>query len=75
MCSYVPMNGTRYHVEVECTVLGEFEVMMRLKQGDTLSPILLNIALECYKLGIIICKTSLDLLCFADDLNSARASK
>jgi hypothetical protein len=76
------MNGTRYQVRVDCTVSEEFEVMTGLKQGDALSPILFNIALEkvirsvqSNKLGINIGKTTLDVLGFADDLNLVGENK
>ena len=53
-----------------------------LKQGDALSPILFNIALEkvihsvqSSKLGINIDKTTLDVLGFADDLNLVGENK
>lgn len=72
------MNGTRYQVRVDYSNSNEFEVMTRLKQGDALSAILFNIALEKWyavcvhrnKLGINIGKTTLDMLGFADDLNN-----
>lgn len=40
------MNGTRYQVRVDKTLSGEFKVMAGIKQGDALSPLLFNIALE-----------------------------
>ncbi|KAL4082886.1 hypothetical protein QTP88_029540 [Uroleucon formosanum] len=76
------MNGTRYQVRVDCTLSEEFEGITGLKQGDALSPILFNIALEkvirsvqSNKLGINIGKTTLDVLRFADDLNLVGENK
>jgi len=76
------MNGTRYQVRVDCALSEEFEVITGLKQGDALSPILFNIALEkvirsvqSNKLGINIGKTTLDVLDFADDLNLVGENK
>lgn len=40
------MNGTRYQVRVDNTLSDEFDVITGLKQGDALSPLLFNIALE-----------------------------
>lgn len=76
------MNGTRYQVRVDYTVSGEFEVITGFKQGDTLLPLLFNIALEKVirsvqrnKLGINIGKILLDALDFADDLNLVGENK
>jgi len=76
------MNETRYQVRVDCTLSEEFEVITGIKQGDALSPILFNIALEkvirsvqSNKLGINIGKTTLDVLGFADDLNLVGENK
>jgi len=72
------MNGTRYQIRLDFTVLEEFEVITGLKQGDALSLILFNIALEkvigsvqiSNKLGINIGKAKLDDPAhLADDLN------
>lgn len=40
------MNDTKYQVRVDQTLSEEFEVITDLKQGDALSPLLFNIALE-----------------------------
>ncbi|KAF0702148.1 craniofacial development protein 2-like, partial [Aphis craccivora] len=40
------MNDTKYQVRVDQTLSEEFEVITGLKQGDALSPLLFNIALE-----------------------------
>ncbi|KAL4084171.1 hypothetical protein QTP88_028004 [Uroleucon formosanum] len=76
------MNGTRYQVRVDCTLSEEFEVITGLKQGDALSPILFNIALEkvirsvqSNKIVINIGKTTLDVLGSADDLNLVGENK
>lgn len=60
----------------------EFEVIIGLKQGNALSPILFNIAIEklirsvlSNKLGINIGKTTLDVLDFTDDLNLVGENK
>lgn len=39
------MNGTRYQIRVDNTLSDEFDVLTRLKQGDTLSSILSHIVL------------------------------
>jgi len=40
------MENTQYKIRVESTVSEDFEVRIGLKQGDSLSPTLFNIALE-----------------------------
>jgi len=40
------MEGTKYQVGVDQTTFEEFQVITGLKQGDALSPLLFNIALE-----------------------------
>lgn len=40
------MNSTKYHVRVDNVLSDEFQVVTSLKQGDALSPLLFNIALE-----------------------------
>lgn len=40
------MENTQYKIRVECTVSETFEVRTGLKQGDSLSPTLFNIAIE-----------------------------
>jgi len=40
------MGGTKYQVRVDQTASEEFQVTTGLKQGDALSPLLFDIALE-----------------------------
>jgi hypothetical protein len=40
------MEGTLYQIRVDQTISEKFAVETRLKQGDALSPILFNLALE-----------------------------
>jgi len=40
------MNDTKYQVRDEHVISEEFRVMIGLQQGDALSPLLYNIALE-----------------------------
>lgn len=68
------IEGTKYQVRVDQTTSKEFQVITGLKQRNTLSPLLFNIALE--KLirsvqnngcGIEIGASKLDVLGFVDD--------
>jgi len=72
----VCMNGTKYQVRVDNVLSEEFQVVTGLKQGDALSPLLFNIALEKAvrsiqrdNHGIDIGTNKIGILGFADDLN------
>lgn len=76
------MNGTRYLVRAVTNLSEDFEVMTGLKQGDALSPLLLNIALENVIRSVQrnSCRVKInnvvqDVLGFADDLNIFREDK
>jgi hypothetical protein len=70
------MEGMKYQVRIDQTAFEEFQVITGLKQGDALSPLLFNIALEKatrsiqhngYRLEVGAAK--LDVLGFVDNLN------
>ncbi|KAE9525797.1 hypothetical protein AGLY_014023 [Aphis glycines] len=70
------MEDTQYRVRVEQTMSEPFEVSTGLKQGDSLSPTLFNLALEkairemqIETTGITIGQHRIQVLGFADDLN------
>jgi hypothetical protein len=70
------MENTQYKIRVESTVLEAFEVRIGLKQGDSLSHSLFNIALEkvirelqSETTGVEIGQQHIQVLGFADDLN------
>ncbi|VVC36479.1 Reverse transcriptase domain [Cinara cedri] len=72
----VCMNGTKYQVRVDNILSEEFQVVTGLKQGDSLSPLLFNIALEKVvrsiqrnNYGIDIGTIKIGILGFVDDLN------
>uniref|UniRef100_A0A2S2QC17 Putative RNA-directed DNA polymerase n=1 Tax=Sipha flava TaxID=143950 RepID=A0A2S2QC17_9HEMI len=72
----VCMNGTKYQVRVDNVLSEEFQVVTGLKQDDTLSPLLLNIALEKVvrniqrdNHNIDIGTNKIGILGFANDLN------
>ncbi|VVC31914.1 Reverse transcriptase domain [Cinara cedri] len=72
----VCMNGTKYQVRVDNVLSEEFQVVTGLKQGDALSPLLFNIALEKVvrsiqrdNYGIDIDTNKIGILGFTDDLN------
>lgn len=50
----VCMNDTKYQVKVDKVLSEEFQVVTTLKQGDTLSPLLFNIAYGVYKRIIVV---------------------
>lgn len=71
------MENTQYRVRVDSTVSSPFSVESGLKQGDALSPILFNVALEkvirellhTEEGGVSINNRAVRLLGFADDLD------
>lgn len=70
------MNGTKYKVRIYQTLSEGFEVVTNLKQGNALSPLLFNIALEKAirsvqnnNLETSIGTIQIDVLGFGDDLN------
>jgi len=70
------MEGTKYQVRVDSTLSEAFTVETGLKQGDALSPLLFNLALEkavrmmqVEASGIAINDHRVHVLGFADDLN------
>jgi len=70
------MENTQYKIRVESTVSQAFEVRTGLKQGNSLSPTLFNIALEkairelqLETTGVEIGQPHIQVLGFADDLN------
>lgn len=70
------MENTQYQVRVDGTLSKAFEVKTGLKQGDALSPMLFNLALEKTiremqkePTGITIGIRKIQVLGFADDLN------
>jgi len=70
------MENTQYQIRVDNTLSEAFEVNTGLKQGDTLSPMLFNLALEKAireiqrePTGISIGERKIQVLGFADDLN------
>jgi len=70
------MEDTQYRVRVEQTMSEPFEVSTGLKQRDSLSPTLFNLALEkairemqIKTTGITISQQHIQILGFADDLN------
>jgi len=70
------MNGTKYQGRVDNILSEEFQVVTGLKQGDALSPLLFDIALEKVvrsvqkdNCGIDISTNKINILGFADDLN------
>ena len=56
----------RQEVRLEGTMSSFFENKTRFKEGDPLSPILINLALQIPS-GIKIGKEQLDVLAYADD--------
>lgn len=76
------MERTKYHVRVDRTTSEEFQVITGLKQGDALSPLLFNIALEKVIIsvqhngyGLEVGASKLDVSGFTDDLNLIDNSK
>jgi len=76
------MKNTKYQVRVDQTTSEEFQVITGLKQGDALSPLLFNIALEKVirrvqnnRCGLEVGVRKLDVLGFAYDLNLIGSSK
>ena len=70
------MENTQYQIRVDNTLSEAFEVNSGLKQGDALSPLLFNLALEKTiremqkePTGITIGERKMQVLGFADDLN------
>ena len=70
------MEDKQYRIRVEQTMSEPFEVSTGLKQGDSLSPTLFNLALEkairemqMGTTGIMIGQQCIQVLGFADDLN------
>lgn len=70
------MEDTKYQIKVNHTIFDEFQVITGLKQGDALSPLLLNLALEKVirsvqnnKCELEVSALKLDVLGFADNLN------
>jgi len=73
------MEGVKYQVRVDGIESEAFSVETRLKQGDALSPLLFNLALEkAVKAlqdearGISLDQYHIKVLGFADDLNILR---
>lgn len=69
------MEGTQYQIKVDYAVSEAFEVRTGLKQGDSLSPTLFNIALEkatremkMEATRIAISQQLIQVMGFADDL-------
>jgi len=69
------MENTQYQARVEDTMSETFKVKTGLKQGDVLSPMLFNLALEKAiremqkPTGVVIEKRKIQVLRFADHLN------
>jgi hypothetical protein len=76
------MENAKYQVRVDQTTYTEFQVITGLKQGDALSLLLFNIALEKVTrsvqnsgCGLEVSAWQLDVLGFADGLNLIGSSK
>lgn len=70
------MENTQYQIRVDNTLSEAFEVNTGLKQGDALSPMLFNLALEKTiremqkeSTGITIGERKIQVLGFVDDVN------
>jgi hypothetical protein len=69
------MNSTKYQIRVDNVLFEEFQVVAGLKQGDALSTLLFNIALDKFvrniqrnNYGIDFGTNKIGILGFADDL-------
>jgi len=74
--SFINIEGTKYQIRVDSTLSEALTVKTGLKQGDTISPLLFNLALEkagkmmeVEESGIAINDRRVHVLGFADDLN------
>jgi NTP pyrophosphatase (non-canonical NTP hydrolase) len=70
------MENTQFKIRIKYTLSEAFEVRIGLKQGDSLSPTLFNIALrkairelQLETTGVEIGQQHIQVLSFADELN------